>query len=183
MYLEDLIARLLALFVSGGTSLEAWRILAGHPWTLGALRVQACHIVRVWGLPPWVVEDLVQDAIVELARRRFWERLDFNRPAYEICAYLLTQLRWALLDVTHRLLRSRRALGLDSAPEPSISPDHCLDVHELVDALPARQRAIVKMRLDGQNYATIAASMGCSISSAHKQFRLAQGTLAAALAS
>lgn len=97
-------------------------------------------------------EDLAHDAFVQLQNR--FDRIDNPR------AYLR-------MIVTHDSMRMRRnnSRSLEvavTASEPTIEPSQYIDLLQLIDALPPRQRAVVILRyFEDLSEAEIADALGC----------------------
>ena len=142
---------------------------------------------------PAEAEDVVQDLFVELARMR--HRL---AAVDDLDGYLFTMLRHAVSRRLRRRSLARRVLdrlgrerlgggrlgsdGFAAAPAqlPAEPPDEALAA--AVAALPAAQREVVALKIDGGlTFAEIAAVLGTSANTAASRYRYALEKLRAHL--
>jgi RNA polymerase sigma-70 factor (ECF subfamily) len=122
-------------------------------------------------------EDAVHDLFVALARGR--ERL---RYVEDLDAYVFASLRHAIAAQSDRRRLERRYWeSLASAPLPLSHPPEPVDEGELsaaLAALPAEQREIVVMKIDGGlTFAQIAAALSISSNTAASRYRYAMEKL------
>lgn len=130
-------------------------------------------------------EDVVHDLFVELARMR--QRL---AAVADLDGYLFTMLRHAVGRKSKRRSLARRSLdrlGRERlatggfATSPAGSPDDALAA--AVSSLPAPQREVVALKIDGGlTFAEIAAVLGVSVNTAASRYRYALEKLRVALA-
>ena len=135
---------------------------------------------------PAVAEELVQDVLLELWRRR--ERLENGAS---VPAYLLQATRnRALNHVRHRRVEQRGAARAGGEPtrEPAVTGELAaaeLDaaVRRALDELTPRTREVFELsRVHGLRYAEIAAALGVSVKAVEAQMGRALRTLRERLA-
>jgi RNA polymerase sigma-70 factor (ECF subfamily) len=130
-------------------------------------------------------EDIVHDLFVELARAR--QRL---AGVIDLEAYVFTMLRHAVSRRRRRFTIDRKALGRIAADRlrasgagesPPRLPDD--DLAAALAALPAEQREVIALKIDGGlTFAEIAAVMHTSLNTAASRYRYALEKLRASLA-
>ena len=129
-------------------------------------------------------EDVVQDVFVALMRSR--RRL---RNVQDLAAYVFTALHRAAGQ--HGLRRKRRPQPLAMMPDEAVAPvaepgpDEAerRQLREAVRALPAPQREVVTLKVDGElTFAQIAEVLGVSINTAAGRYRYALRNLRTILA-
>jgi DNA-directed RNA polymerase specialized sigma24 family protein len=177
--LADLIARLRALPPRADDPLAAWRALVDHPWTLERLLGLAGRIIRA-SRPPATVEDLVQDAVMDLSRRNL-AALDLERPCAEVGSFLRRLLGWEVRGAARRARGQECFRPLEAAGEPSVVADGSGEVRELIEGLSGPQRRVVELRTQGHTWDEVAKKTGMPLSSAYGQCRRARRTLEAEL--
>jgi RNA polymerase sigma-70 factor (ECF subfamily) len=129
-------------------------------------------------------EDIVHDVFVELARSR--QRL---AGVIDLEAYVFTMLRHAVSRRRRRFAIDRKAVGLLAAERlraggagesPPRLPDDQLAA--AVAALPAEQREVIALKIDGGlTFAEIAAVTHTSLNTAASRYRYALEKLRASL--
>jgi RNA polymerase sigma-70 factor (ECF subfamily) len=133
-----------------------------------------------------VAEELVQDVMLELWRRR--ETLDVNRS---IAGYLFQAARNRALNHLRHLQVERRDLA-QAAPEPSrdapapatlAAEELDAAIRRTMDELPPRCRQVFELsRVQGLRYAEIAESLGISVKAVEAQMSRALRTFRERLA-
>ncbi|MFO0844736.1 MAG: sigma factor-like helix-turn-helix DNA-binding protein [Gemmataceae bacterium] len=179
MTIDDLHMKLRSRLPEAPATLQIWREVIDHPWT----REEARRAASRAGGKGWssaATEDLEHQTMVGLAERDL-TALDLARPSQELGAYLRRLLRWEAGGAARRERRRGGGQPLASAPERSEGPDGSCEVWELIDRLPACQRWIVVLRVEGHTWADIARETGMPLPSAYRLFRKARLALADAL--
>ena len=129
-------------------------------------------------------EDVVQDVFMAVIRSR--KRLHKVR---DLPAYLFTALYRAV--GRHGMRRARRRESFSIAPHEAVAPvaEPAADegerqrLREAIRALPAEQREVVTLKIDGElTFAQIAEVLGVSINTAAGRYRYALRNLRTALA-
>jgi len=123
-------------------------------------------------------EDVVQDVFLDLVR----SRASLARVR-DLQAYVFASLRHA---AARRGRRARPALadldGIPSREETPAPDEERARLARAVSALPAAQREVLALHLDGEmTFAEIAATLGISINTAASRYRYAIEKLRAAL--
>lgn len=133
---------------------------------------------------PEDAEDAVQEVFTALVRGR--EKLAEVR---DLTAYLFAALRHAAGRRASR--RAQEPVGGDAAAREAVAPEAPLDdgplaerLRRAIRALPAAQREVVAMKIDGQlTFAQIAEALDVSINTAASRYRYALEKLRAMLSS
>jgi RNA polymerase sigma-70 factor (ECF subfamily) len=127
-------------------------------------------------------EDAVQEVFVGLVRARERLRQVENLRAYLFAALRRAAARIAALPGRQRPLSPEELVQL-SAPEPvGVDPDRALRLERALRALPAEQREVISLKVDGGlTFAEIAALLGVSANTAASRYRYALEKLRAAL--
>ncbi|MEU6972949.1 sigma-70 family RNA polymerase sigma factor [Kitasatospora aureofaciens] len=133
------------------------------------------------GLDRSTAEEAVSDAFVALYTR--WDHvLTLTNPV----AYLYATVRHSVIDHFRRqrreqLLRARTEETAES--EPIEEPDHSrIELLQLIDRLPLRQREIVTLLVAGLDYQEIADMLAIKLSTVRVHLHAARRRLAALLA-
>lgn len=137
------------------------------------IRAMARRRLNSFGLSPDEAEDVAQEALLGLHRRRHtW---DETRP---ILPWIRAIATYKLLDAARRLGRTRRVtaarpvedyVDILAAPAPERHIGS-VDISAQVEALPPRERGVVTaLALEGASVATVAARLGVG----HSAVRLA----------
>jgi RNA polymerase sigma-70 factor (ECF subfamily) len=127
---------------------------------------EAAGLIRAYvskrGLPPPAAEDLTQEVLVTVHRKK--HLYDPSRP---FLPWLFTLTRYRLIDSVRADARRPAGVPWDDAfdpPAPEARLDDVLAVEELLCALPDRARRILKLaKIDGLPLAEVAAVMGLSV--------------------
>lgn len=164
-------------------------LAAGDPEAFAALydrlAVRLFNTARTLTSSATDAEDIVHDLFVELARSR--QRL---AGVVDLEAYVFTMLRHAVSRRHRWFAIDRKAVGLLAAERlrsglagesPPRLPDD--DLAAAVAALPAEQREVIALKIDGGlTFAEIAAVMHTSLNTAASRYRYALEKLRASLA-
>lgn len=138
-----------------------------------APRLRRC--VRRYGLPPDVVEDVLQDSFLALFRHLRNRGNSDNLPAW----LLHVSIRLASRQRRKIARRQVRELTIEDWPadvvDPLANPESLMlgrqarrQVRAIVQALPARDRQCVWMRVEGVTYREIASALGISLGAVAK---------------
>jgi len=118
---------------------------------------------RVGIAPAGRAEDIVQEILLAVyAKRGTYD------PDHCFLPWMYAIAKYKLIDNLRTTKGNRSPLPLESAPEPSHSPDvsDVLDVEQLLGALPAKQRVLLGLvKLDGFTAAEAAQKTGTTESS------------------
>jgi RNA polymerase sigma-70 factor (ECF subfamily) len=129
-------------------------------------------------------EDVVQDVFMALMRSR--KRL---QKVHDLPAYVFTALYRTVGQ--HGLRRARRPQSFPVAPEEAVAPvaEVAADeaertrLREAIRALPAEQREVVTLKIDGElTFAQIAEVLAVNVNTAAGRYRYALRNLRTALA-
>lgn len=138
------------------TESEEWRIVDElYP----ALRRFAA-VTAPWDIEP---DDLLQEALVSVLRRRTLSELD--HPA----AYIRKTMLHLAAGHSRRMGRYRRAMSRYVSSEPlSESPAFPSDLTELLRVPPRERAALYLHEVEGYRYAEIGQMLGCSEAAAKR---------------
>lgn len=145
------------------------------------IRAMARRRLQGFGLSPDDAEDVVQEALIGLHRKRHtW---DESRP---ILPWIRAIATYKLLDAARRLGRTRRATAakpledyaeLLAAPAPERDMTG-VDIHAHVAALPPRERGVVTaLAFEGASVETVAGRLGVGQSAVRVAFHRALSRL------
>jgi RNA polymerase sigma-70 factor (ECF subfamily) len=116
-------------------------------------------------------EDVVQDVFIQAYRDR-----QRHREVENVVPFLFRMVANRSTDV----LRKRRRIADSSAvegdrPEPSVETaagDSQPSIEPLLERLPARQAAVIRLRIYGElSFDAVARSVGCSVPTVKSRFR------------
>jgi RNA polymerase sigma-70 factor (ECF subfamily) len=102
--------------------------------------------------------DVVQDTFVRLCEAD-------EPPHGEVGPWLYAVCKHRAIDV---LRRERRLASEDSIVEPAVEPDiegqlSARELHAAIDALPDKQRRVMRLRIDDHGYEQISATTGLTV--------------------
>jgi RNA polymerase sigma-70 factor (ECF subfamily) len=125
-------------------------------------------------------EDAVQEVFVGVVRARA-----YLPDVVNVRTYLFTSLRRAVADILRRR-RPQRTIDdmteLTSQERSALPPDRAARLERAVQALPAEQRELLALKIDGGlTFAEIAAVLGINPNTAASRYRYALEKLRAAL--
>jgi RNA polymerase sigma-70 factor, ECF subfamily len=153
---------------------------AGRPEAFAALYdLLGPRLLRVAQamLPGGEAEDAVQDVFVELVRRRG----DLSR-VLDLEAYVFAMLRHGVGRRLQRRQTEKRKLLQLTPVDQSSPPEQNEELEAALAALPAEQREIVALKIDGEmTFAQIAEMMRISPNTAASRYRYAMEKLRSAL--
>jgi RNA polymerase sigma-70 factor (ECF subfamily) len=129
-------------------------------------------------------EDTVQEVFAAV-----WQARQGLTGSQDLTAYMFTALRRAAARYAARRARgpTLSETAIDEAVSPSASPDDCSATYgerleRALAALPAEQREVIALKIDGQlTFAQIAGVLGLSANTAASRYRYALEKLRASL--
>ncbi|MFO7856922.1 MAG: sigma-70 family RNA polymerase sigma factor [Paracoccaceae bacterium] len=145
------------------------------------IRGMARSRLQGYGLSPDEAEDVVQEALIGLHRKRHtW---DADRP---ILPWIRAIATYKLLDAARRLGRTRRATAARPVEDyaeilPAPMPEHSIgaaDIRAHVEALPPRERGVVTaLVFEGASVSAVARRLGVGPSAVRVAFHRALARL------
>lgn len=132
---------------------------------------------RSRAVPVETVEDLVQDVLVAIHRKKH-----LYDPAQPALPWIFAIARYRLIDHARALSARPPATTLEEIPEHALAGDAVLDrgleVEELLEGLTDNQRrAVVLAKMEGRPLAEVGARLGLSLSAVKVTIHRALGAL------
>jgi RNA polymerase sigma factor (sigma-70 family) len=156
---------------------EIWRLIVEHPWYQAELTRTARRLVWRRRAPPDLADDIVQDAVLLLARE-LEHAVDLNVDRTLAESHFSGWLAKIIRRDCQQALRSRQSdlrqalpLPLEQPAQPDLSIDSLVDLSMAIAKLPTRIRTVVILHWQSWDLKQIAASLDISYWQANRTLR------------